>query len=147
MRTNLTLSFLLVSLLATHGADGVTVSAKVDGRRVELTPGIQTKLIEAAVELLATCSNVVVQPKRSMESARRSFSLDLVFTPPQKFDLGASALGAHAAGVEVKEIVLNSPVSSGGAWIESTQFRWYCSNFNTNICGKIDLLLSAAHGP
>jgi hypothetical protein len=120
-----------------HGADGSTVSAKVGGEKVELAQDIQTKLVEASTKLLATCSNVVVQPKRSMESARRSFSVDLVFSPPRKFDLGT-----RASDVEVKEMVLTLPVSSGGAWIESTQFRWYCSKFDTNVCADIERLLS-----
>ena len=118
------------------------MSGKVDGRRLELTPDIQTKLIEASAKLLATCSNVAVQPKNILENARRASHLDFVFTPPRKFDLGA-----RATGVEVKEMVLMLPVSSGGAYIESTQFRWYCSKFDTNLCGKIDLLLRSGHAP
>ena len=142
MRTILTLSFLVASLVAINAADRVAVSGNVDGRRLELTPDIQAKLIEASAKLLATCSNVVVQPKNILENAKRGSHLDFVFTPPRKFDLGA-----RATGVEVKEMVLTLPVSSGGAWIESTQFRWYCSKFDTNLCGKIDLLLRSGDAP
>jgi hypothetical protein len=137
MRATLTLWFLLASLGALHGADGWTVSAKVDRKKLELAPDIQTRLVEASAKLLATSSNVFVQPKRTLESARRDSYLDFVFSPPRKFDLGA-----RATGVEVKEMVLTLPVSSGGAWVESTQFRWYCSRFDTNVCADIKRFLS-----
>jgi len=142
MRAILTLSFLLASLVAINAADGVAVSGKVDGRRLELTSDTRAKLIEAAAKLLATCGNVVVQPKNLLENYKRRSHLDFVFSPPRKFDLGA-----RATDVEVKEMVLTLPVSSDGASIESTQFRWYCSRFDTNLCGKIDLLLRSGRAP
>ena len=121
---------------------GVEVSGEVDGRSLELTRDIQSELIEASAKLLATCSNVVVEPKNIMDYAKRGPRLSFVFTPPRKFDLGA-----RATGVEVKGIVFRLPVCSGGAWIGSTQFRWYCSKFVTNHCAEIDLLLRSAQAP
>ncbi len=137
MRTSLSFLFLIASLMAVLAADGVAVSGRAGGRRLELAPDIQTKLVEASAKLLATCSNVVVQPKRPLENARLGSHLDVVFSPLRKFDLGT-----RASGVAVKEIVLTLPVSSGGAWIESTQFRWYCSKFDTNVCADIERFLS-----
>src|SRR3954471_12873181 len=101
MRTMLTLSFLLAALVAINAADGAAVSGKVDGRTLELTPEIQTKLIDASAKLLATCSNIVVFPKNTLANAKRGSHLDFVFTPPRKFDLGS-----RATDVEVKEMVL-----------------------------------------
>ena len=124
-----------------HAADGVIVSGSIEGKKLELAPEIQTNLLEEVTRLLATSSNVVVQPKRTLAEARQRSWLELVFSPPRKFDLGVEQK-ADPAGVVVKDLVIPLPVCSGGVWIDSTRFRWFCSKFDTNNCASLSHLLS-----
>ena len=87
MRTIIALSLLLASLVAIHAAGETNISGNIDGKKLELAPDIQTKVIEITTKLLATCGNVSVQPKNTIQNARRQSHLELVFTPPRKFDL------------------------------------------------------------
>src|SRR5262245_23849358 len=122
MRTIIALSLLLASLVATHAGDVVNISGRMDGNKLEVAADVQTNLIVGATRLLASCSNVVVPPKNTLNNARRHSHLELVFTTPRKFDLGFEKR-AGTVGVDVKDMVITLPVCSGGIWIESTQFR------------------------
>ena len=87
MRTIIALSLLLASLVAIHAAGETNISGNIDGKKLELAPDIQTKVIEITTKLLATCGNISAQPKNTIRNARRQSHLELVFTPPRKFDL------------------------------------------------------------
>lgn len=75
-----------------------------------------------------------------LENARRDSNVEFVFTSPRKLDLGLEKK-AGTVGVEVKDMVITLPVCSGRVWIDSIQFRWVCSGFDTNLCGNLEALL------
>ena len=146
MRKLFTICFLIVSLAFARAADAVQVSGVIDGKKLQLTPELQKRLVEESVRLLASCSNTVVHPKSTLENAKRKSHLHFAFIEPRSFDLGTEKK-TGATGVQVKEMVLTLPLSSGGAWIDSTQFRWYCSKFDAKITQEMEEILRSAQKP
>jgi len=146
MRKLCTICLLIASLAFAHAADAVRVSGVVDGKKLQLTPELQKRLTEESVKLLASCSNTVIQPKNTLENAKRKSHLHFTFVEPRSFDLGTEKK-TGATGVQVKEMVLTLPLSSGGAWIDSTQFRWYCSKFDAKITQEMEEILRSAQKP
>jgi hypothetical protein len=136
--------FLLIGCLTfVRAEERMQVSGVIEGKHLQLTPQLQQKLVEEAVTLLASCSNTVVQPKNTLENAKRKSHLHFVFTEPHSFDLG-SERKPERTGVRVKEMVITLPLASGGTWIDSTRFRWYCSKYDTKIAQDMHEILKSA---
>ena len=146
MRTLFTLCFLIASLAFACGADGVKVTGEISGKKLQLTPELQKRLVEESGRLLASCSNTVFHPKNTLENAKRKSHLHFTFTEPRSFDLGIEKK-TETTGVQVKEAVITLPLSSGGAWINSTRFRWYCSKYDAKITQKMEEILKSAQKP
>jgi len=140
------LIFLVGHLTFARATDAVQVSGVIDGRKLQLTRELQKRLIEESVRLLASCSNTVVQPHRRLEDVKSKSQLHFAFTEPRSFDLGIEKR-PETTGVQVKEIVITLPLSSGGAWIDSTKFRFYCSKFDTKITQEMEEILKSAQTP
>lgn len=140
--------FLLAATLAFASAEeAAQVTGVADGKQLQLTPELQQRLIEDAAKLLANCSNTVIEPKRTLESAKRKSHLHFIFTEPRSFDLGVEKNTTGATNVQVKEMVMTLPLTSGGAWIKSTKFRWFCSNYNGEIIEEMEKTLKSAQKP
>jgi hypothetical protein len=88
----------------------------------------------------------VIQPKSTLENAKRKSHLHFTFIEPRSFDLGTEKK-TGATGVEVKEMVITLPLSSGGAWIGSTKFRWYCSKYDAKVAQQMEEMLKSAQKP
>ena len=146
MRKLCTLCFLIASLAFARAADAVQVSGVIDGKKLQLTPELQKRLVEESVKLLASCSNTVIQPKGTLEGAKSKSHLHFTFAEPRSFDLGIQKR-TETIGVQVKEAVITLPLSSGGAWIDSTRFRWYCSKYDAKITQEMEEILTSAQKP
>lgn len=152
MRTLIALTCSVLILLLTckltfaGGADAVQVGSEKDGKRLQLPAELQKRLVETSVRLLASCSNTVIQPKSRLENAKRKSHLHFTFIEPRSFDLGIEKRPG-TTGVQVKEIVITLPLSSGGAWIDSTKFRFYCSKFDTKITQEMEEILKSTQTP
>jgi len=109
MRKLCTLCFLIASLAFARAADAVQVSGVIDGKKLQLTPGLQKRLVEESVKLLASCSNTVIQPKNTLENAKRKSHLHFTFTEPRSFDLGIKKK-PETTGVQVNEMVITLPL-------------------------------------
>lgn len=130
-------------LTVARAQDAVQVSGVIDGKPLQFAPDIQRKLAEESVNLLAYCMNTVIQPHGTSESAKRKSHLDLVFPQPRSLDLGVLR-NAFTTNVLVKEIVIELPLSSGGAWIDTTPFHFYCSKYDSKSIEKMEKLLKSA---
>ena len=140
------LIFLVGHLTFARATDAVQVSGVIDGRKLKLTRELQKRLIEESVRLLASCSNTVVQPHRRLEDVKSKSQLHFAFTEPRSFDLGVEKR-PERMGVRVKEMVITLPLASGGAWIDSTKFRWFCSKYDAKAAQDIEEILKAAQKP
>src|SRR5947207_6973852 len=105
MRKLCTLCFLIASLAFARAADAVQVSGVIDGKKLQLTPELQKRLVEESVKLLASCSNTVIQPKNTLTNAMRKSHLHFTFSEPRSFDLGVEKKTGTTA-VQVKELVI-----------------------------------------
>ena len=137
------LIFLVGHLTFALATDAVQVSGVVDGKKLQLTPELQKRLIEESVKLLASCSNTVVQPHRRLEDVKSRSQLHFLFAEPRSFDLGIERRPG-TTNVLVKEMVIELPLSSGGTWISSTLFRWFCSKYDSRTIQEIEEMLKPA---
>ena len=140
------LIFLVGHLTFARAPDAVQVSGVIDGKKLKLTRELQKRLIEESVRLLASCSNTVVQPHRRLEDVKSKSQLHFAFTEPRSFDLGIDRRPG-TTNVFVKEMVIELPLSSGGAWVSSTLFRWFCSKYDRKIIKEMEELLMSAQNP
>ena len=141
------LVFLVIgNLTVARAADPVQVTGVIDGKQLQLTSELQKRLVEESVRLLASCSNTVIQPKSTLENAKRKSHVHFTFIEPRSFDLGVEKR-PERTGVRVKEMVITLPLASGGAWIDSTKFRWFCSKYDAKAAQDIEEILKAAQKP
>jgi hypothetical protein len=126
--------------------DGVVQQSAIARAMTKSAVMIQKRLVETAVRLLASCSNTVIHPKSTLENAKRKSHLHFTFIEPRSFDLGMEKRPG-TTGVQVEEIVTTLPLSSGGAWIDSTKFRFYCSKFDTKITQEMEEILKSVQTP
>ena len=111
MRKLCAICFLIASLGFARAVDSVQVRGVIDGKKLQLTPELQKRLVEESVKLLATCSNTVIQPKSTLENAKRKSHLHFTFIEPRSFDLGIEKK-TETTGVQVKEMVITLPLLS-----------------------------------
>jgi len=139
--------FLAVAFITVaHAQDAVQVSGVIDGKPLQFALDVQRDLAEEAASLLAHCTNTVLQPHGTLASAKRKSHLQLVFPKPRSFDLGVERRFG-TTNVLVKEIVIELPLSSGGAWIDSTLFHFYCSKYDAKAVEKMQKILESVQKP
>jgi hypothetical protein len=76
--------------------------------------------------------------------------LDFTFATPRSFELATPPSfnsGAKTTTVQVVEILVTLPLSSGGAYIDTTFAPWYCSKFDTRISQDMEQILKSAGKP
>jgi len=146
MRKLCAICLLIASLAFAHATDAAQVTGVMDGKKLQLTPELQKRLVEESVKLLASSSNTVIQPKSTLENAKRKSHLHFTFIKPRSFDLGIEKK-TETTGVQVKEMVITLPLSSGGSWIDSTKFRWFCSKYDTKVTQEMEEILRLAQKP
>ena len=137
---------ILFNFALARAADPVQVTGVIDGKQLQLTSELQKRLVEESVRLLASCSNTVIQPKSTLQNAKRKSHVHFTFIEPRSFDLGVEKR-PERTGVRVKEMVITLPLASGGACIDSTKFLWFCSKYDAKITQEMEEILKSPQKP
>jgi hypothetical protein len=153
MRTFFALISVAGALLAglSGCSDGTAqVGGTIDGKQFQLSARMQQKLAEEAVSLLKSCTYANLNPTNEYASvvahAQERPHLNFIFSKPRVVDLSVRRreVPSGKLHLELREMVITLPLSSGAFLVRSNQETFYFAKFNCPLSKKMEQTLKKA---
>ena len=129
----------IAGLLPVLGQGITSATAVRNGQIITFTSEMLPKIEAASINLLSGCAYKDLQPKREMADIQKQDHLRLTFARPRPI-----AVPIEAVTVEVKDMVISLPLSSGGIWVLTDSGVTYFAKFKPAAAEELNLLLSQA---
>jgi len=146
MRKLFTLFYLAAFVTIARADDTAQVSGVIDGKQLQISPEVRQKLITESVSLLASCSYSSLHDsstnKLHFEDAAKQSHLTITFSKPQIVEVQLEKMK-----VEVKEMVITLPLSSGDIWVRSDASASYFAMFTPETFYKLEATLKEVQKP
>ena len=126
--------------------DTAQVSGVINGKQLQFSPEVRQKLIMESVSLLASSSYSSLHDsstnKLHFEDAAKQSHLTIIFSKPQTIEVQLEKMK-----VEVKEMVITLPLSSGDIWVRSGASTSYFAMFTPDASYKLEATLKEVQKP
>ncbi len=104
------------------------VSGVINGEQVQFSPEVRQKLLEESVTLLASCGYSDSRSKKGLADAKRGSYLHFALTKALIVEVPLEKIK-----VELKEMVITLPLSSGRIWVNSNEGALYLAKFDPKL--------------
>ena len=144
-----TLLCLMGASTVARAEDVAQVSAVVSGKQLQLSSSVQHKLVEVSLRLLATCGYSNLHSTNQLADVERQSHLHFTFSQPRNVEVRVAThiTPAGKFNVELKEMAITLPLSSGGFWVSSNQGMMYFAKFDCKTAGELEKILKGAQEP
>lgn len=145
--------FAIICLLTTaafaRANDAAQVSGVINGKQLKLSPEVRQKLAGDSIALLASCGywsdlDCTTKHQRFADAKKGSYLLFAFAKPPT---VGVSVSKGIEIRVEVDEMVITLPMSSGVVWVRTGQRTSYFAFFQPAATFKLEAALKEAQMP
>jgi hypothetical protein len=137
----LTVFSILVALA--RADDRVLVSARIDGKQLQLAPEVSQELAADSISLLASCRYWSLHDGNAnqpyFQAADKRSCLVIAFATTKTV-----AVPTEKAKVEVKQLMITLPLSSGRIWVLSARGASYLAKFSPDIARQTQDVLNEA---
>ena len=110
------------------------------------SPEARAQVVQRSVDLLSSCGYTEPNPKwgapgqpQSMANAEKESHLRLVFSNPHKVEVPD-----EKTTVQVREMVISLPLTTGGIWVRSVDGVAYFAMFSHSTAEALQALLKKA---
>ena len=135
-----TLFYLAAFVAFARADDTAQVSGVIDGKQLQISPEVRQNLITESISLLASCSYSSLHDsstnKPHFKDAVKQSHLTITFSKPQIVEVPLEKMK-----VEVKEMVITLPLSSGAVWVRSDTDTSYFAMFTPDRFYKLEATL------
>jgi hypothetical protein len=128
----------------------ISVSGVVDGKPLTLTPSVQKRLAEETIDLLKSCHYANLHPTNQYEGiashAMEQSHLHFTFSEPRRFQVHVPASLAPSGSlvIELIDMVITLPLSSGAILVHSNQETYYFAKWDCDASKKLEKTLERA---
>ena len=112
------------------------VTGLLKHKPVEFSPDVCDKLVDSSLRLLATCGYF---GKRTWPDFEKSPHLHFTFATPRRVKIQELE-----APLQVQEMVVTLPLTSGVFWVRSGDAGLYLSKFDCAVCSELQSILKEA---
>ncbi len=133
--------------------DSAHVSAFINGKGLPLTSRMQHKLAGEALNVLRTCTYANLHPAgpyaATVTNARGQSHLEVTFSQPQAVEIHfpTKIAASGRLNLEVREMTVTLPLSSGAFLVRSNQDTLYFAKFDCPLSQEMEKTLKKAEEP
>ena len=146
MRKLFTIFYLAAFVTFARADDTAQVSGVINGKQLQFSSEAKQKVITDSISLLASCSYSSLHDsstnKPHFKDAVKQSHLTITFSKPQIVEVPLEKMK-----VEVKEMVITLPLSSGAVWVRSSSDTSYFAMFTPETFYKLEATLNEVQKP
>jgi hypothetical protein len=125
------------------------VTGFINGKPIVFAPAFQRKLVNQSISLLESCSYADFHFTNILATIQRKPYLHFTFSEPRVVGVRVPARLAPSGKIEVQlsDMVITLPLSSGIILVNSNQDTLYFAKFNCKIATELEKLVKEASNP
>ena len=133
-----------------NASDTAQVSGIIDGKALRLSASMQHELAKGSVRVLRSCTYANLHPSGGYAStvahAREGSFLHVAFSEPQLVELsvGKREVPSGKVNLNVREIVITLPLSSGAVLVPADKETFYFAKFDCPVSQRLEAALKEA---